>query len=366
VVPPLRPAESDACARTDQPRIEIGMGAHNLTCSRQGRRQEPQAADIAGHALMDRVLCRSDDQFRADVIGPDLCAGNCRSGRIRAYGRIALFCCDPPASGTMPVNAARIAVINGGRKTLMKGKIYVGIGGWTFEPWRSTFYPDRLPRKRELEFASRQLTSIEINGTYYSSFKPESWTRWRGETPQGFVFSVKASRFCTSRKELAGAGESVARFAAQGIAELGDRLGPVNWQFMSTKTFDPGDMEAFLKLLPREIGGLPLRHALEVRHESFRNHRFYALARAYNVAIVFADSDEYPAIDEGVGGFTYARLMRTRDDIETGYSAADLDRWAARAREWADHGDVFLYFISGAKHRAPFAAKALIERLQGV
>ncbi|MGH6876557.1 MAG: DUF72 domain-containing protein [Rhizomicrobium sp.] len=245
----------------------------------------------------------------------------------------------------------------------MTGKIRVGVGGWTYEPWRGKFYPKWFPQKRELEFASRRLTSIEINGTYYSTFKPTSWIRWREETPAGFVFSVKASRFCTNRKNLAGVGDSIARFAAQGLVELGDRLGPINWQFMATKQFDPEDIEAFLKLLPRKAGALPLRHALEVRHESFRDSRFYELARRYNAAIVFADSDDHPAIDEATADFTYARLMRTRDDVETGYDARALGRWAKRAHAWAEHGDVFVYFISGAKQRAPAAAQALIARI---
>lgn len=245
----------------------------------------------------------------------------------------------------------------------MTGKIHIGIGGWTYEPWRGVFYPEGLPHKRELEFASRHLTSIEINGTYYSSFKPASWAKWREETPDGFVFSVKASRFCTNRKELAGAGESIGKFFAQGIHELGDRLGPVNWQFMATKKFDAADMEAFFNLLPREVCGLPLRHALEVRHESFRTAQFYDLARRHRVAIVFADSEDYPLIDEAAADFTYARLMRTKEEIETGYSAKDLDGWAKRARSWAKHGDAFVYFISGAKERAPAAAQALIARV---
>ena len=245
----------------------------------------------------------------------------------------------------------------------MSGKIHIGIGGWTYEPWRGVFYPKGLPQKRELEFASRRLSSIEINGTYYSTFKPESWAKWRAETPDGFVFSVKASRYCTNRKEMAGAGESVSRFIAQGIHELGDRLGPINWQFMGTKKFDPEDFEAFLKLLPREMDGLALRHALEVRHPSFADKKFYDLARRYNAAIVFADDDAFPAIDEPTADFTYARLMRTRQDIATGYGDGDLDGWAKRARSWAKRGDVFVYFISGAKVRAPAAAEALIARL---
>ena len=245
----------------------------------------------------------------------------------------------------------------------MSGKIYVGIGGWTFEPWRGVFYPDGLAQKRELEYASRRLSSIEINGTYYSSFKPASWAKWREETPDGFVFSVKASRYCTNRRELAGAGESIVRFVRQGLSELRDRLGPVNWQFMGTKKFDAEDLDGFLKLLPREVDGLPLRHALEVRSPSFQDKRFYDLARRHNVAIVFADDDDVPAIDEPTADFTYARLMRTKEDVETGYGAADLDRWAMRAKEWAARGDAFVYFISGAKVRAPAAAQALIARL---
>jgi uncharacterized protein YecE (DUF72 family) len=245
----------------------------------------------------------------------------------------------------------------------MNRNIHIGIGGWTYEPWRGVFYPEGLAQKRELEFASTHLTSIEINGTYYSSFKPASWARWREETPEGFVFAVKASRYCTNRKELSGAGESIGRFVAQGLGELRDRLGPINWQFMATKKFDPEDFEAFLKLLPREIDGLPLRHALEVRHDSFRDQRFYDLARRYGAAIVFADGDDVPEIDEPTADFTYARLMRTSEDIETGYSAADLDRWAGRVRDWAKRGNVFVYFIAGAKVRAPAAAQALIARL---
>ena len=246
----------------------------------------------------------------------------------------------------------------------MSGKIYCGIGGWTFEPWRGLFYPQGLPHKRELEFASRALTSIEINGTYYSTFKPESWAKWRDETPDGFVFSVKASRYCTNRKLLASMGESMERFIGQGMSELGPKLGPIEWQFMETKKFDAADFEGFLKLLPKNLGKLPLRHALEVRSETFKTEEFYKLAKKYNVAIVFADDDDFPQIDEPTADFTYARLMRTQDKIETGYPADDLDGWAKQAKDWAKRGDVFVYFISGAKHRAPAAAQALIERVK--
>jgi len=245
----------------------------------------------------------------------------------------------------------------------MSGKIYIGVGGWTFEPWRGSFYPEKLPQKRELEFASRALTSIEVNGTYYSTFKPATFAKWKDETPDGFVFSIKASRYCTNRRELAGAGEAIERFLNQGLHELGDRLGPINWQLMETKHFDAADMEGFLKLLPQEICGLPLRHALEVRHPSFTHRDFYDLARRYKAAIVFADSPKFPEIAEPTADFTYARLMRTKDDVTTGYASQDLDRFAKQAKDWAKRGDAFVYFISGAKVRNPAAARALIERL---
>ncbi len=248
-------------------------------------------------------------------------------------------------------------------EALVTGKIYVGIGGWTYAPWRGVFYPKGLPQKRELEFASRKLTSIEINGTYYSTFKPASWAKWRDETPEGFVFSVKASRYCTNRKQLAAAGEAVAHFVAQGLALLGSRLGPINWQFMATKKFDLEDFAGFLALLPREVKGLPLRHALEVRHPSFKDERFYDLARRHNAAVVFADDDTFPAIDEPTADFVYARLMRTEETIETGYDQAELTRWSKQAKNWANRGNTFIYIIAGAKLRAPAAAQALIAQV---
>jgi len=248
-------------------------------------------------------------------------------------------------------------------KTKPPARILIGIGGWTYEPWRGVFYPKGLSQKKELEFASRALTSIEINGTYYSTFKPASWAKWRDETPDGFVFAVKASRYCTHRRELAGAGESIERFVTQGLSVLGDRLGPINWQFMATKKFDPIDFEAFLKLLPREVDGVALRHALEVRSPTFRDERFYDLARKYGAAIVFADDEDFPEIDEPTADFTYARLMRTKPSVKTGYKPAELDGWAKKARAWAKRGDTFIYFISGAKERDPAAAQALIERV---
>ena len=245
----------------------------------------------------------------------------------------------------------------------MSGAIRIGVGGWAFEPWRGVFYPPGLTQKRKLEFASRALTSIEINATYYSSFKPESWRRWRDETPDGFVFAVKASRFCTNRKVLAGAGESVERFIAQGLTELGGKLGPINWQFMGNKKFDAEDFGAFLALLPKEKDGVALRHAIEVRSPSFATEAFYDLARKHAVAIVYAKDEDFPEIDQPTAGFTYARLMASREDLEAGVSDAELGDYARRTRAWAKRGDVFAYFISGAKIRNPAAAQALIKKL---
>lgn len=244
------------------------------------------------------------------------------------------------------------------------GEIRIGIGGWNFEPWRGTFYPEGTRQKDELAYAGAHLTAIEINATYYGSQKPASFANWAAAVPDGFKFAVKASRFCTNRRVLAEAGESVQRFVNQGIAELGDRLGPILWQFAATKQFDAGDMAAFIALLPDKVEGLPLRHAFEVRHESFRDPAFTALMKKANAAIVFADHPEYPCIDEATADFTYARLMKTVEDEPLGYTAPALDGWADRARQWAKGGDAFLFFISGAKVRAPAAAQALIERLK--
>ena len=244
----------------------------------------------------------------------------------------------------------------------MSGAIRIGIGGWTFEPWRGVFYPEGLSQKRELEFASRALTSIEINGTYYSSFKPDTWRKWRDETPDGFVFAVKASRFCTNRKILAEAGESVGRFIDQGLTELGDKLGPINWQFMATKKFDAADFGAFLALLPKEKDGVALRHAVEVRSPTFATQAFYDLARKHGVAIIYAKDEDFPEIQH-TADFTYARFMASREDMETGVTDGELDGFAKQARAWAKQGDVFAYFISGAKVRNPAAAQALMKKL---
>ena len=191
-------------------------------------------------------------------------------------------------------------------------EIRIGIGGWTFEPWRDNFFPAKWPKARELEYAASKLTAIEVNGTYYSGFKPETFAKWRDATPDDFVFTLKASRFCTNRKVLAEAGESIARFVGQGIVELGPKLGPILWQFMATKKFDPDDFGAFLSLLPAKQDGVALRHAVQVRHESFQTPEFVALCRAAGVAIAFADAPEYPGIADVTGDFVYARLEAGR------------------------------------------------------
>ena len=259
------------------------------------------------------------------------------------------------------------------------GKVRIGIGGWTYEPWRGTFYPDKLPQKRELEYASRHLTSIEINGTYYGSQKPESFARWHDETPDDFVFSLKAPRFAMNRAILAEAGASIERFFASGVMALKEKLGPINWQFMATKKFDLADFGAFLGLLPKSVEGRALRHVVEVRHESFRSPEFISLARAHGVAVAVAGDSAHPQIADPTAQFVYARIMGTQENEAFGYSAAALDCWAGRAKAWAagqvapglDYvgasaaggpRDVFLYVISGHKIRNPAAAMALIER----
>ena len=259
--------------------------------------------------------------------------------------------------------------------------IRVGIGGWTYEPWRNNFYPAGLPHSAELTHASRHLTAIEVNGTYYSSQRPATFAKWQAQTPAGFMFTLKASRYATNRRVLAEAGESITRFVGSGIAELGDKLGPIVWQFAPTKAFDAVDFEAFLALLPAQLGQRRLRHAMDARHDSFKSPAYLALARKHGVATVFTDSDQYPAIADLTSDFVYTRLMRTDPELAAGCTSAALDQLAACASVWRHGGepagvpkveataaamqprDVFMFFISGAKEKAPAAAMALIERL---
>ncbi|MBA4330085.1 MAG: DUF72 domain-containing protein [Polaromonas sp.] len=259
--------------------------------------------------------------------------------------------------------------------------IRVGIGGWTYAPWRDNFYPAKLPHSQELGYASRQLNAIEVNGTYYSSFKPPTFAKWRDETPDDFVFSLKASRFSTNRRVLAEAGESIKRFVGSGISELGPKLGPIVWQFMPTKLFDADDFEAFLDLLPKAVDGLNLRHVLDVRHPSFMTPDYLALARKYHCATVFTDSPDFPSFADLTSDFVYARLMCSDAKLKSGYAPKALDAWAAAAQTWADGGApealphlepvqakpaaraVFVFFINGAKEKAPHAAIGLLQRL---
>jgi uncharacterized protein YecE (DUF72 family) len=261
-------------------------------------------------------------------------------------------------------------------------RIRIGVGGWTFEPWRGSFYPPGLPQKQELAFASGKLTSIEINGTFYGSQKPESFAKWHDETPDGFVFALKGPRFATNRRVLAEAGSSIERFFKSGVLELKDKLGPINWQMAPTKKFDADDFGQFLALLPKSVEGRPIRHAVEVRHESFKTPGFIDLAREHGVAVVLAGDSDYPQITDLTAPFVYLRVMGTSKDERHGYAPAALDRWVERARDLSagkapkdlelvskkrptgqGARDVFLYVISGFKEHNPAAAMAMIERL---
>ena len=259
--------------------------------------------------------------------------------------------------------------------------IRVGIGGWTFAPWRNNFYPDKLVQRRELEYASRRLSSIEINGTFYSAQKPATYAKWAAETPEHFVFSLKAPGRITQSGALARAGNGARAFVDGGLSEFGARLGPILWQLAPSRRFDADDLAPFLDALPRELDGRALKHVLEVRHPSFLDPAYLALARERRIATVFTDSDEYPSLADITGDFVYARLMRSRATVDTGYPDDELQAWAARARRWANGADcpdlphvaaaqaeaaprqVFVYFISAAKERNPAAAMGLIERL---
>lgn len=248
----------------------------------------------------------------------------------------------------------------------MTPRIHVGVGGWTFEPWRNNFYPAGLPHSRELHYASRQLTAIEVNGTFYSTFKPATFAKWRDETPDGFVFALKAHRFTTHRRELAGAGEGIARFVGSGIAELGDKLGPLLWQFMPTKAFDAQQVEAFLRLLPREVQGRPLRHVLDVRHASFACEAYLDLLARHGCTTVYTDSERFPSIPHAKSELAYLRLMRSQADCATGYGQQQLAPWARGARDWVGMGErneAFVFFINGAKERAPAAAMEFLRQL---
>ena len=247
---------------------------------------------------------------------------------------------------------------------MSKPEIRVGIGGWSFAPWRGNFFPKGLAQSKELHFTSRQLGAIEINGTFYSRQSRVTWEKWAADVPDGFQFSVKASRYCVTRPMLGDAGEGIGNFMAQGVSALGPKLGPILWMLASRRKFDREDIAAFFKLLPADYDGLKLRHVIEPRHDSFRDEAFFGLCRDHNVAVVFGDDDEFPCIEADTADFAYARLQRMRSEIATGYDVAALDAFAKRATRWRKDGrDSYIFMINGAKERAPAAALALQERL---
>ncbi len=242
--------------------------------------------------------------------------------------------------------------------------IRVGIGGWSYEPWREGFYPADVPKTKELEYASRQVTAIEINSTFYRTQSAASFEKWAAATPDDFMFSVKAPRAAVQRKDLREAGQSIEWFFNSGVGELGAKLGPIFWQMAPYKKYDAAEMGAYFDLLPEKLGQLKLRHAIEVRHESFTDAAFLKLARERNIAVVTVESEKHPLIVEPTADFAYARLELTQADEPTGYAKPALQRWLKTARAWEKIGDVFLYFISGAKERNPAAAKAMLELLK--
>jgi uncharacterized protein YecE (DUF72 family) len=262
------------------------------------------------------------------------------------------------------------------------GKIFVGIGGWTFEPWRGVFYPKGLPHAQELTYASQRLTSIEVNGTFYRTQSPATFRKWASEVPAGFVFAIKGPRFAVNRRVLKEAGDSIKRFLDSGVTELGEHLGPLLWQFAPTKKFDAADFGGFLELLPQTFEGRTLRHVIEVRHDSFCTPEFVALLRQFAMPPVYTDHVRYPNIADVTADFVYARLQRGRDTIPTAYPPKDIGAWAERLKLWARGRmpddlprldpaakpktaprDVFAYVIHEGKVRAPAGAMALIEAM---
>jgi uncharacterized protein YecE (DUF72 family) len=267
--------------------------------------------------------------------------------------------------------------------TAKPSQIRIGIGGWTFEPWRGVFYPDGLPHSKELAYASERLTSIEVNGTFYRTQTPATFRKWASEVPDGFVFSLKGPRYATNRRVLKEAGDSIQRFLESGVTELGEHLGPLLWQFAPTKKFDAADFGGFLELLPNKFDGRELRHVIEVRHDSFLAPEFIALLREYKMPAVYTDHATYPNIADITGPFVYVRLQRGEDTVKTAYPPKQLDAWTKRLQTWAQGKepddlprvdasnrtkaaprDVYAYVIHEGKIRAPAGAMALIERLR--
>lgn len=286
------------------------------------------------------------------------------------------------------------------------GTILIGISGWRYKPWRGTFYPKKLTQKRELEFASRALPSIEINGSFYALQRPESYAAWYEATPPGFVFSIKGNRYITHILRLRDIEKPLANVFASGVLELREKLGPFLWQFPPSFRFDPERIERFFRLLPRDTAAAqelarqheprmkdrvrfeidenrPLRHAMEIRHDSFFDDAFVALLRQYGVALVVADTaGKWPYQEDVTSDFMYLRLHGEKELYASGYTEEALERWAVRIRAWsaggqpedarlispappakAKHRDLYCYFDNDIKVKAPFDARRLIEKL---
>jgi uncharacterized protein YecE (DUF72 family) len=248
----------------------------------------------------------------------------------------------------------------------MSTNIRVGVGGWTFEPWRDNFYPKGWPQKMELAYASRQLTAIEVNGTFYSRFGPDTFAKWRDEAPPDFVYALKAHRFATHRRDLGTAGDGVRNFVESGIAQLGDKLGPIVWQFMPSTAYDREHIASFLRLLPREVAGRPLRHVLDARHASFASDDYLDLLAEHGCTTVYTDAPQFPALPHARCELAYLRLMKSDAGCATGYPPDELARWVDGARRWVAQGEgheAFVFFINGAKERAPAAAQEFLRQL---
>jgi uncharacterized protein YecE (DUF72 family) len=266
----------------------------------------------------------------------------------------------------------------------MSSRILVGISGWRYPPWRGVFYPDGLPQRLELAFASRAVPSIELNGSFYSLQRPSSYLRWAGETPPGFVFSIKGSRFITHMLKLREPERALARFFGSGLLSLGPKLGPILWQFPEAFKFDEGRFRSFLEMLPEttvaaatlarrhgelQAGGEPrassrIRYAIEVRSPTFRNEAFFRLLRDRPAALVVADTaGRWPFFDDPTADFMYLRLHGDVELYASGYSAEALDRWAERIRDWSRERDVYCYFDNDAKVKAPGDARTLMAKL---
>ncbi|MGW4325048.1 DUF72 domain-containing protein [Nocardia sp. NPDC004573] len=266
------------------------------------------------------------------------------------------------------------------------GRIRIGTSGWVYPPWRGTFYPQGLAHKRELAYLSERLDSVEINGSFYALQRPSSYQRWAEQTPDDFLFAVKGSRFITHMKRLRDGDELLANFLASGPLALGPKLGPILWQLPPTFRFDADVLDAFLSRLPRSTGQAaeiarrhdhrvdpahtstdadrPMRHALEIRHDSFVTPAFTELLARHGVALVVADAaGKYPLLEEVTADFVYIRLHGHDELYVSGYTDEGLDMWAEKIRSWAGSCDVYTYFDNDAKVRAPRDAMALRERL---